>query len=239
MKTYLKSGGIAALLHGAAYIVGLVIGVTFVFPVLTSTDPGQHAAFIAQYKGLVYIWNLISYWGSAITVVIMALALYHRLRAGSPALVQTATIFGLIWATLIIGSANLMLRDSGVIAGLYAQDPAGAAALWQALQAVENGIVSGNELVGSLWVLLISLAAIRTGAFSRAFNYFGVAISLAGILTIVPGLFDITVMIFGPGMIVWSFWLGVALLRESRGASRQPVSQPAAVNRPAERTEFA
>jgi hypothetical protein len=223
MNTLLKVGGMAALLHGAAYIVGMAIGVTLVFPILDA-DPGQYVAFVAENQTLVYVWNLVSYWGSAITLVIMALALYHRLQAGSPALVQTATVFGLIWAALIIGSANLMLHNSGVIAALYAQDPAQAAALWPALQAVENGIVSGNELVGSLWVLLISIAALRTGVFARLFNYFGLVISAAGILTIIPSMWETTVMIFGPGMIVWSIWLGVALLLDSRSAGSRPVS---------------
>lgn len=222
MKTYLKAGGIAALLHGAAYLVGLAIGVTLVFPILDG-DPGRYVAFAAENQTLVYVWNLISYWGSAITLVVMALALYHRLQAASPALVQTATVFGLIWAALIIGSANLMLRDGGVLAALHAQDPAQAAALWPALQAVENGLVSGNELVGSLWVLLISIAALRAGGFARLLSYFGIVISAAGILTIVPSLWEIAAMIFGPGMIVWSIWLGVVLLLDSRSADRRPL----------------
>lgn len=218
MKTFLKAGGIAALLHAAAYIVGIVLGVTLIFPILDA-NPGQYVAFVAENQALVDLWNLISYWGSAITLVVMALALYQRLKAGSPALAQTATAFGLIWAALIIGSANLMLRDSGVIASLYGKDPVQAAALWPVLEAVENGIVSGNELVGSLWVLLISIAALRTRGFARAFNYFGVAVSFAGILTMIPSLVESMRMVFGPGMIVWSIWLGIVLLMESRQAT--------------------
>src|SRR5512143_924087 len=118
MKTFLKVGGIAALLHAADYIVGIIVGVTLIFPILDA-NPGQYVAFVAENQTLVDVWNLISYWGSAITLVVIALALYHRLKAGSPVLVQTATVFGLIWAALIIASANLMLRDSGVIASLY------------------------------------------------------------------------------------------------------------------------
>ena len=41
-----------------------------------------------------------------------------------------------------------MLRDVSVIARLVAEDPAQATTLWPVLEAVENGIVSGNELVG-------------------------------------------------------------------------------------------
>lgn len=232
MKTLQKAGGIAALLHAAAYVVGIVLGVTLIFPVLDA-NPGQYVAFLAENQTLVYVWNLISYWGSAITLVVMALALYHRLKAGSPALAQTATIFGLIWAALIIGSANLMLSDGGVIASLYENDPAQAAALWPVLETVENGIVSGNELVGSLWVLLISVAALRS-RFARVFSSFGIAVSLAGILTIIPSLVETTRMFFGMGMIIWSIWLGIVLLRshpeqdsiEARNLSRMVTSSP-------------
>jgi hypothetical protein len=228
VNTLQKFGGIAALIHAAAYIVGILLGVTLIFPILDA-NPGQYVAFVAENQTLVYIWNLISYWGSAITLVIMALALYHRLKAGSPALAQTATVFGLIWAALIIGSANLMLRDSGVIASLYGKDPVQAAALWPVLEAVENGIVSGNELVGSLWVLLISIAALRTSGFARAFNYFGIAVSVAGILTMIPGLVETMRMIFGLGMIVWSIWLGVVLMMGSRKFSSWKYGDYAAV----------
>src|SRR5574341_680975 len=105
-----KMGGVAALFHAAAYVVGIVLGVTLIFPILDS-DPGQYMAFVANNHSLMYLWNLISYWGSAVTLVVMALALYERLKAGSPALVQTATVFGFIWAGLIIASGNLMLFD--------------------------------------------------------------------------------------------------------------------------------
>jgi hypothetical protein len=218
MKSYQQLGGAAALFHACAYIVGMILGVALIFPILEANS-GQYVAFAAQNETLVYIWNLISYWGSAITLVIMVLALYHRLKTGAPALAQTAAVFGLIWAGLIIASANLMLHDSGVIASLYAKDPAQAAALWPALEAVETGIVSGNELVGSLWVLLISIAALKTRILPRSFTLFGIVISAAGILTLVPGWVETTQMVFGSGMIVWSIWLGIVLLTGSRSVS--------------------
>jgi hypothetical protein len=92
MKSLQKIGGSAALLHASAYIVGMVLGVTLIFPIIDA-DPGQYVAFVADHQTLIYVWNLISYWGSAITLVIMALALYHRLKDGSPVLMQTATVF--------------------------------------------------------------------------------------------------------------------------------------------------
>jgi hypothetical protein len=213
-----KSGGIAALLHAAAYVVGMVLGFILIFPLLDAA-PDEYLKFLTENQALMYAWNLIAYWGSAITLVIMVLALFERLKDGSPALAQTSAAFGLIWAGLIIGSGNLMLRNLGIIADLFGADPAQAVTAWTALQAVENGI---NELVGSLWVLLLSVAALRTGALPRALNILGVLLGVAGAFTIIPALAESLIMIFGPGMIVWSAWTGIALLRCDTGVTAQP-----------------
>ena len=151
----------------------------------------------------------------------MVLALFEQLKAGEPALMQTATVFGLIWAGLIIASGNLMLHNPSIVAELYGRDPAQAVTAWTALESVENGITSGNELVGSLWVLLLSVAALRTGGLPRPLSTLGLVLGVAGILTIIPALAETTIMIFGPGMIVWSVWAGIILLRGSRVAANQ------------------
>jgi len=220
MNNLQKWGGIAALGHAAAYLVGLVLGLILMFPLLNAA-PQQYLKFLAENQSLVYLWNLITYWGSAITLVIMVLALYERLKGRSPALMQTATVFGLIWAGLIIASGNLMLHNLGVVAALYGNDPAQAATAWTALEAVETGIASGNELVGSLWVLLLSVAALRTGGLTRTLNYLGLLLGVAGILTMFPALAQTMSMVFGSGMIVWSVWVGIILLRGSRVAAAQ------------------
>lgn len=224
MNNLQKWGGSAALLHAAAYVVGLVLGVTLIFPLL-GASPDQYLKFLADNQTLMYLWNLISYWGSAITLVVMALALYERLRSSSPALMQIATVFGFIWAGLIIASGNLMLHNLGVVVDLYGKDPAQAQAAWTALEAVENGIVSGNELVGSLWVLLLSLAVLKTSELTKALSSLGVVLGIAGLLTIIPALAEAMIMIFGPGMIVWSVWMGIVMLRRSSSAA---VQKPAA-----------
>lgn len=224
MNNLQKWGGLAALGHATAYLAGMVLGITLIFPVLDA-NPNQYLKFVADNQTLMYLWNLISYWGSAIALVIMVLALYERLKDNSPALAQIAAAFGLIWAGLIIASGNLMLHNPGVVADLYGKDPAQAVSAWTVLHSVENGITSGNELVGSLWVLLLSVAALRTGQLKRTLNYLGVMLGIAGILTIIPALAENMIMIFGPGMIVWSVWLGIIMLRRSPSvAVQKPVA---------------
>jgi hypothetical protein len=220
MSDLQKSGGIAALLHAAAYVVGMVLGFTLIFPLLDAA-PDEYLKFLTDNQTLVYVWNLISYWGSAITLVIMVLALYERLKSSLPALMQMATVFGLIWAGLIIASGNLMLHNLGVVTDLYEQNPAQAITAWTVLESVENGITSGNELVGSLWVLLLSLAALRMSGLTRILNYLGVVLGIAGSLTLIPALAETMIMIFGPGMVVWSAWVGIVILRRRPNVAMQ------------------
>ncbi len=106
----------------------------------------------------------------------------------------------------IIGMSNIV--------ELYGQDPAQAATVWLAIDSVFDGIGGGVELVGGLWILLISWAALRAGTLPRMLNILGVMIGVVGILTVVPAV-EMLTDVFGLSQIVWFVWLGVAMLRGS------------------------
>ncbi len=214
MNTYQKAGGIAALAHAFAYLAGIVMAVIWIFPVMGS-DPLYYFEFVKNNMFLMNCWILICYWGSAISVVVLALALYHLLKSHSSFLVEIGAVFGLIWAGLIIASANLMLNDFRVIAELYVKDPAITSTAWTILEAVEIGITSGNELIGSIWVLLISIAALRNGRLPRFISLSGICLSVLGMLTLIPALMQIPFLqfAFGLGMVVWSISLGIVMLK--------------------------
>lgn len=217
MKNLQKPGGIAALVHSAAYLVGIAMYFAVLSPIIDVSSE-QYVAQLAEYQNTLYWWIFIAYWVSAFCLVIVALALYERLKAGEPALMQVSTVLGLIWAGLIIGSGNLMMHGFGQIAQLYAANPAPAETVTLALDIVENGLISGNELIGGLWVLLLSWAALRTGKLNRGLNVLGILIGTAGVLSVIPPLAEATMTFFGLSMIVWFAWLGIVLLRSHRSA---------------------
>ena len=210
MKSLQKVGGVAALYEAAAYVVTMA-GVLLVVDVAGVADPVQKVAMLAENQALLTILHLISYvvWG--VFMVVLSLALYDRLKAGSPAIAQTATAFGLIWAGLVIASGTLYNVGMASVIELSAQDPAQAATVWLAISAVFEGL-SGIEVVGSTWILLVSWAALRGGTLPKALNYLGVAIGVAGLLTVIPAL-EMMAFVFGLGQIVWFVWLGIVLLR--------------------------
>ena len=128
---------------------------------------------------------------------------------------QTATAIGIIWATVVIASG--MIHNIGMenVVNLYGTDPAQAGTVWLAISAVVDGIGGGNEILGGLWMLLISWSALRADGLPKALNYLGAVVGAAGILSALPGLRDAG-MIFGVFQIVWFIWLGIVMLRKSQ-----------------------
>lgn len=156
---------------------------------------------MASHQALVILWNMIVDWGSAITLLIMLLVLYERLKAGSPGLMRAAVFLGFLWVGLTVGTGDLMLHNFGVVANLYGSISAQAAA-WTAM-------------VRGVWVLLFSLVVVRTGGLPRAIGYLGVFLGITGCLTTVPAFAEVLFMLFGPGMMVWSAWAGIVMLRDT------------------------
>ena len=105
-------------------------------------------------------------------LIVLSLALYDRLKSGAPALMQVATAIGIIWAGSLIASGMVANAGLATVVALYAKDPAQAALTFQAIEAITNGLGNANgEILGGLWTLLVSLAALRTGGLPKGLNY--------------------------------------------------------------------
>ena len=212
-----KLGGIAALIEAALYVTGFGLFLTILDP---SGYEGhvQKVTFLADKQVALYIANLLIYVVFGVVLVVLTLALHARLKDGSPAIMQTATAFGLIWAGLVIASGMIANIGNSTVVELSSENQDQAVMLWLALATVQEALGGGNEIVGGLWVLLLSWAALRTNKLPKALNYLGVLVGLAGILTVAPN-FDVLMDVFGLGQIVWFAWLGTVMLREDRNAT--------------------
>jgi len=226
MKDLQKIGGVAALIEAAIFVAAMVIFFTFFASALPSADypsldvdPVENVAFLVDNQAIMYAFYLVVYVVWAALLVVVALALYERLKTASPAMAQTATAFALIWAGLIIGTGMVANSGAGVLVDVYDRDPAQAGTVWLALHSVQQGLGGEAEIVGSLWILLVSWAALQAGGLSRALAYFGVVVSVAGLVTVVPTLRELAGPVFGLGNIVWFAWLGIDILRGSQSAA--------------------
>jgi len=216
MKTLQKSGGFAALYLAAAYLIGMVTFLVVLdYPGIT--DAAQKVTLLVEKQMVIFSTNLLMYVFFGVFLVVLSLALYERLKSVAPALMQAATALGIIWAGSLIASG--MVANAGIepVVALYATDPAQAALSWQGIETVASGLGNGNgEILGGLFTLLVSLAALRAGGLPRGLNFLGVLVGAVGILSIIPGLTDVLTGVFGLSQIVWFVWLGIVLLRGNR-----------------------
>ncbi|HAE58947.1 MAG TPA: hypothetical protein DCG54_05415 [Anaerolineae bacterium] len=211
MKTQ-KIGGFAAFYLAAAYIIGLALFIVVLnYPSIT--DPAQKAALLVEKQGVIFWTNLLMYVFFGLILIPLALTLYDLLKSGAPALSRFATVVALIWAGSLIASG--MISNAGIapVVAMYTKDPAQAALTWQTIETIASGIGNGNgEILGGVWSLLISLAALRVGVLPKMLNYLGLLVGAVGIATILPGLIDL-VGLFAISQVIWYIWLGIILLR--------------------------
>lgn len=212
-----KAGGVAAFVQALAYVVGFVVLATVLQPGDATWSTAQKLDFMLDMKRGFQVWMLFIYVVFGIALVVLAAALHERLRTHSPALLQVATAFGLIWAGFVIASGMVASVGLESVSALHAGNPEQALSLWLAVGAVQLGLGGGVEIVGGLWVLLISIAALRSGEFGKALSALGLVVGAAGLLTIAPPLADLGT-VFGLGQIPWFVCLGCVLLRRPAAA---------------------
>jgi hypothetical protein len=179
MKSLQKFGGFAAFYIAIAYLIGIILFLV-VLDYPSITDPAQKVALLIDQQMVIFSTNLLMYVFLGVFLIILSLALYHRLKSGAPAMMQVATVIGIIWAGSLIASG--MVSNAGIdpVVALYASDPAQAALTWQGIESVANGLGNGNgEILGGLFTLLVSLAALRAGGLPKGLNILGLLVGAA------------------------------------------------------------
>lgn len=214
MHNLQKIASFAAWAHSAAYLFGLVMYFAVLSPIIDAS-PSQYLALLPQYQSTLYVWIFVAYWVAGFSLILVALALYGKLKQQAPTIMRIATILGVIWAGLIIASGNLMLHGFVELPKLYAANPAQAESTYLTLKIVQNGLVSGNELIGGLWILFLSWSALQTGQLNRGLNILGVVIGISGVLTMIVPIAEMSQIFFGFSMIVWFAWVGFVLIQSA------------------------
>jgi hypothetical protein len=218
-----KVGGIAALYLAAA----LVAAIPYFLLVVDYPDADTASAkveLIVDNLPSLYAMYLASYVLFGIALVVLALALWDRLRADAPSTMRIALVVGLLWSFALVASGLIFLFGMTTVEDLAQTEHAQAVLVWQAIEPVAMALGGGGgEVLGGLWVLLVSTVVLRGGRMSSALGWLGIVIGGLGLLSVVPPLQGATVG-FGLLEIVWLAWVGVVLLRTR--ATAPTVEQP-------------
>lgn len=213
-KNLQKLGGISAL-YGAAAFLSAIVFFLFVVDYPSITEPLDKIELISSNTAFFSAMYLIAYVIFGFFLVILSLALHEKLKSTEPNIMKIATAFGIIWATLLIGSGMIFNTGIKVVLDLYSTDPVQAVTVFLGIEAVSLGIgFAYGEIIGGLWVLMISITALKGKVFQKGLNYLGIFIGLVGIISIIP-IINILTGVFGILLIVWFIWLGILLLKNS------------------------
>lgn len=212
MKTLQKLAGVSAIAQGIIYITAFTyFGAIWSFP-LDASGPEKMTYLIENQLSFSVI-NFLMYVVFGCLLSVLVVGLHERLKSVDNWLLSIATVFGVIWAGLVIASGMLATVGLGHTIELATTNPDKAFDAWVIISVIVESIGGGNELTGGVWVLLISICALKQGVFAKSLNLAGLAVGLAGIATIYPD--ELFTEIFGVTQIIWFFWVGVTLFKEN------------------------
>jgi len=208
-----RAGAVGALIAAATFVFGIALFVTTLSD-YTEGDPSpaESVEFLVGHQSTLFVWYFVIFLVFGLAIIPLARVLHHRLADANPQLADIGAVFAYIWAGLMFATGMVSNIGITAVVDLEETDPGAAEALWSSIATVTDGLGGGNELVGGMWILLVSLAAWGTGRLPTGLNVLGIVSAVAGLVTLVPGLSDVG-MIFGLGSIAWFAWTGIALFR--------------------------
>jgi len=210
-KKIQKLGGLCSISLGLIYIIAFIVyGGIIEYPKADATEI-ERLNFLSDNYLILCTANLISYFLFGILLAVLVISIHQKIKNHLPNLSILASVFGIIWVGLVIASgmiANIALNS---VIEIGIEEPQKAIAIWTSVGIVSEGLGGENEIVGGVWVLLLSIAALKYSFFSKPLNLLGLLVALAGMLTILP--FDVFKEIFGISQIVWFIWIGIAMIR--------------------------
>jgi len=213
-----KAGGAAAIYIALALLAAMPYFLLVVDYMDAKTAAEKVALIVANYASM-YAMYLVTYVFYGIALGVLAFALYDRMKAGAQATMRAATAIGLLWSFALVASGMIFNYGMTTTVSLAATDQGQAQATWLAIESVAQALGgAGGEILGGLWILLVSIVALRSEALPKILGWFGVVVGAAGLASVVPPLRDASI-VFGLMLIAWLAWLGAVLIKTKATAT--------------------
>lgn len=208
-----KIGGIFAIFEALIYIIAFIIYGKIIILPKASDDIVEKLSFLKDNYLILLILNLLSYVLFGVLLAVLVLAIHQRIKNYSTQLSNLTSIFGIIWVGLVIASGMIANIGLSTVIDIGNNEPENAMLIWRSVGIVTEGLGGGNEIVGGIWMLLLSIISFKSHNFSKSLNSLGILVGIAGILTIYP--LDIFSEVFGISQIIWFLWIGISMTRKS------------------------
>ena len=211
--TLSRLAGIGSIALALIYIVGFVyFGGFWTYPATGTID--EKISYLNSNQLSYTLVYLTIYVVFGVVLAVVVAGVHDVLDAAKNKVMLVASMFGVIWVGMVIAAGMIGTMGLDIVLNVALNDPAHAINIWQVVALITQSIGGGNELVGGLWVLLLSIAALRNHSFTKPLNYLGCLVGLTGIATVYPA--EVLTMVFGLSQIVWFVWLGFVMFKSIR-----------------------
>lgn len=201
--------GISALSQALIYISAFIyFGAFWSFPY--DAGPLEKMTHLAENQYIFSLVYFLMYVVFGVFLAVLVIGLHEKLKHTNNPAISIGTTFGVIWVGLVIASGMISNIGLAHAIGMMDASPEKAFDVWTIVSLITESLGGGNELVGGLWVLLVSITALQARIFSRVLNYLGLLVGVVGIATVYPD--EIFTELFGVSQIIWFIWLGISLL---------------------------
>jgi hypothetical protein len=203
------AAGLSGLAMALIYIAAFVyFGAFFDYP--SQGSPEEKLLFLSENQLSVSVAYGSIYILFGVLLAVMVAGLHHLLSPCGP-VASLTSLLGAVWVGLVMASGMIYVTGLKHVVGLLPESSDAAFYLWRVITMLGDSLGGGNELVGGLWVVGVSLLGLRSGVLPRALHGLGCVVGAFGLATILP--LDVFTDMFGLSQIVWFFWLGFSLLR--------------------------
>lgn len=225
MKTQ-RIGGYAALLAAVTVVVGIGMYATTLSDYTAEGITASEAVtFLAENQTAMYIWNFVTLILFGLALIVVALPLHDRMRYGAPFVSRLATAFAMVWAGLLIAGGMVVNVGNSSVVGLHEEGSAITESVWASVDTISGALSGQIEIVGAVFILLVSIGGLLSKALPVALNVLGILMSISAFVTIVPAL-ELVAIGFGLGLIVWFGWVGILMITDHNLAKIFPPLPP-------------
>ncbi len=177
----------------------------------------EKIVYVAENQGVISIAYIMGYlvFGTLLLISVQAshvMLTKDILTKNARYTLNTASAFGFIWVVLMMCAGMIALAGMNTMVGIYSQDQQHAEIVYYVYATVVNALGGGIELVGGLWVFLLSIAGLKSQQLGKGLCVFGIIVGVLGILTIYQSVPEFKEA-FGLSQIVWFIWMGFVMFR--------------------------
>ncbi len=210
VKRFQKIGGICAIIEALIYVTAFIFyGAILIYP-SANASPTEEYDFLLKNYTAQYVMNTLMYVLFGILLAILVVSLHYRFKQKAPILSAVTSSFGIIWVGLVIASGMIANTGLNAMIKIGAEQPEKIEPILSSVNIITEGLGGGNEIVGGIWVLLLSIISLRKKILPNALGYTGIVVGIAGILTMYP--LEVFAEIFGITQVFWYLWIGIFMI---------------------------